>query len=122
MLANGGLFLLWEPTRFDDESREAWLERCEDRWGACLHILTAEKWSAMADHGRAANFPETVSTWLGMGREAGFSRVSKLLQARFDLARVYCFWAQRRREQKDPLAHRLTRTPSREFKTPHVRP
>ena len=47
----------------------------------------------MADHVRAADFPETVSAWLGMGQEAGFSQGSELLQAPFDLARVYCFRA-----------------------------
>ena len=68
LLADDGLFLLWEPTRFDDESREAWLEWFEDRWQACLSILTAEEWSAMAGHVRAADFPETVSAWLDLYR------------------------------------------------------
>jgi hypothetical protein len=47
----------------------------------------------MADHVRAADFPETVAAWFGMGEEAGFSQVSGLLQAPFDLAQVYCFRA-----------------------------
>ncbi len=93
IVGDHGLFLLWEPTRFDDEFREAWLERFEERWRIWLTILTAEEWSVMADHVRAADFPETVSTWLAMGQEAGFSQGSELLQAPFDLARVYCFRA-----------------------------
>jgi SAM-dependent methyltransferase len=91
LLADGGLFLLWEPTRFENESREAWLTRFEDRWQAYTSILTAEEWSAMADHVRAADFPETGSTWISMGREAGFGRASELVEAPFDLARLYCF-------------------------------
>jgi SAM-dependent methyltransferase len=93
LLADDGLFLLWEPTRFDGESREAWLERFEDRWRPYFSILTAEEWSAMAGHVRAADFPETVSAWLDLGQEAGFSQVSELMQAPFDLARLYCLCA-----------------------------
>jgi SAM-dependent methyltransferase len=93
LLTDHGQFLLREPTRPDGESREAWLERFEERWRSCLHIVITEEWSAMADHVRAADFPETVAAWFGMGEEAGFSQVSGLLQAPFDLAQVYCFRA-----------------------------
>ena len=91
LLADRGVFLLWEPARFDDESREAWLERFEERWQSRLSHLTAEEWSAMVDHVRTADFPETVSGWLGMGREAGFGEGGELLQAPFDLGRVFRF-------------------------------
>jgi SAM-dependent methyltransferase len=93
LLPDRGLFLIWEPARFDDESREAWLDRFEDRWQARQSALTAEEWSAMVDHVRAADFPETLSGWLGMGREAGFGESAELLQAPFDLARVFRFRA-----------------------------
>lgn len=93
ILVDRGLFLLWEPTRFDGESRGAWLDRFEERWRGCLTILTAEEWSVMVSHVRAADFPETVSDWFAMGREAGFNQSKELLQAPFDLARVYRFRA-----------------------------
>ena len=91
LLEGPGLFLLWEPTRFDDEGRDQWLTRFEVRWRTHLATLTAEELSAMVDHVRAADYPETVSTWLAMGREAGFAEASELLQAPFDVARLYCF-------------------------------
>src|SRR4051794_40828677 len=93
LLTDHGHFLPREPTRLDGESPEAWLERFEERWRSYLHILTTEEWSAMADHVRAADFPETVAAWCGMSEEAGFSQVSELLQAPFDLAQVYRFRA-----------------------------
>ena len=93
LLADQGFFLLWEPTRFDDETREAWLERFEERWRSRQSVLTSEEWSAMVDHVRTADFPETVSAWLAMGHEAGFSDGRELLQAPFDVGRVYCFSA-----------------------------
>jgi SAM-dependent methyltransferase len=93
LLPDRGLFLLWEPTRFADESREAWLDRFEERWHARRTVLTGEEWSAMVEHVRAADFPETQSGWLEMGREAGFGETAELLQAPFDLARVFRFRA-----------------------------
>src|SRR4051812_36493105 len=57
LLTDHRQFLLREPTRLDGESREAWLERFEERWRSYLHILTTEERSAMADHVRAADFP-----------------------------------------------------------------
>lgn len=93
LLGDRGLFLLWEPTRFDGEDRATWLERFEARCRPWLGALTAEEWSAMADHVRTADFPETVSAWLGMGLKAGFGEGRELLQAPYDLARLYSFRA-----------------------------
>ena len=43
LLSDPGLFLLWEPTRFDSEDREGWLARFEVRCGPWLSSLTAEE-------------------------------------------------------------------------------
>ena len=47
-----------------------------------------------ADHVRIADYPETVSAWLAIGREAGFAEARELLQAPYDLGRLYCFRGQ----------------------------
>lgn len=93
LLGVGGLFLLWEPTRFDGEDRDAGFRRFEMRCRPWWAELTPEEWDAMATHTRGADFPETASGWLQMGRDAGFRDARELMQAPSDLARVYCFQA-----------------------------
>ena len=61
---------------------------------------------------RAADFPETVAAWRGMGEEAGFSQVGELLQAPFDLARVYSLPGVAPSRADERLAHRLTAVPA----------
>ncbi len=53
LLDEPGLFLLWEPTRYNEEDRDAWLERFEGRCSAWLPTLSAEEWAAM---GREVGF------------------------------------------------------------------
>jgi hypothetical protein len=47
----------------------------------------------MVTHVRTADFPETVSGWLALGRDAGFREARELMKAPSDLGRVYCFRA-----------------------------
>lgn len=91
LLDGGGLFLLWEPTRFDGEARDTWFHRMETRCRPWWTALTPDEWDAMATHTRIADFPETVSGWLELGHDAGFRDGTELMQAPSDLGRVYCF-------------------------------
>lgn len=91
LLDAGGVFLLWEPTRFDGEDRETWFRRFESQCRPLWNELSPEEWEAMATHVRIADYPETVSGWLGLGRDAGFGEVRELMKAPSDISRVYCF-------------------------------
>jgi SAM-dependent methyltransferase len=93
LLDVGGLLLLWEPTRFYGEDLDTWFCRMEIRCRPWWTALTQAEWDAMVTHTRTADFPETVSGWLALGRDAGFNEARELLQAPSDLARVYCFRA-----------------------------
>jgi hypothetical protein len=87
LLSNNGLFLIWEPTCFEGEDGEGWVERfrrVRSQWS----MLTDEE-SALEDHARASDHAETSETWMAMGREAGFERVDELLTAPDRLTRVY---------------------------------
>jgi len=89
-LARGGLFLIWEPTCFDGEDREDWLERfhrLRPEWSG----VSDEEFAAFETHCRASDYAETASAWLGFGREAGFARAQELLTVPNGLARVYRF-------------------------------
>jgi SAM-dependent methyltransferase len=80
LLSRNGLFLIWEPTFFEDEDREGWLvrfRRKRNEWS----MVTDEEFAAFEDHCRASDFAETSATWMALGREAGFERVDELLTA-----------------------------------------
>ena len=88
MLPHNGLFLIWEPTCFEGEGREGWLERfrrLRPQWS----MVTDEEFAAFDIHDSASDYAETSATWIAMGREAGFERVDELLTVPNQLARVY---------------------------------
>jgi SAM-dependent methyltransferase len=88
LLPRDGLFLIWEPTFFEDEDHEGWMERfCRLRpeWS----MVTDEEFAAFESHCRASDYAETSATWKAIGREAGFERVDELLVVPNRLARVY---------------------------------
>jgi SAM-dependent methyltransferase len=93
VLADGGLFLMCEPTSPDGEDRSAWLRRYERLNQPLWAAMTPEEWDAVIAHVRAADFPETSSRWHTLGREAGFSDVREVFVAPDDLHRMYCLRA-----------------------------
>ena len=53
----------------------------------------ASAWDTFVAHVHAADFPETVSAWHDLGREAGFGTVREVFVAPSDLLRMYRFGA-----------------------------
>jgi len=88
-LSPNGLFLIWESTTLEEEDRLEWLARFETGSRPLWSSLTESEWAAMLSHVRAADYPETPSTWKALGRQAGFRSVSELFVAPTKLARVY---------------------------------
>jgi SAM-dependent methyltransferase len=90
LLPPNGLFLIWEPTCFEGEDREGWMERFRQmrpHWPT----LSDEEFAAFDSHHRASDYAETAATWKEMAREAGFDQVDELFTAPNQLARVYRF-------------------------------
>ena len=91
-LAGDGLFLVFENTSPDGETRAEWMARFnqqETLWTA----YTPDEWTAMRGHVNAADFPETESSWSELGREAGFGTAREVFRTPTDLFRLYCFAA-----------------------------
>ena len=89
-LGKGGLLVIWEPTTNEGEDRAGWLKRFEKlrpQWSG----LTLDEWSAMVEHIRSADFPETAATWHALGRDAGFAGCRDILTVPNELAQVYCY-------------------------------
>ncbi len=90
LLNECGSLLVYENASPDGEDRDGWLERWdlqEPDWIG----LTPDEWRRMAAHVRTYDFPETVSDWRELGREAGFRAVQELYAAPTNLFRLFAF-------------------------------
>lgn len=90
LLDTRGMLLVYENASPNGEDREGWLRRWdlqEPDWTG----LTPVEWGRMAAHVRTYDFPETVSRWRELGREAGFGKVQELFVAPSNLFRLFLF-------------------------------
>jgi SAM-dependent methyltransferase len=90
VVGDRGLLLIYENTSPDGEDRDTWLRRW-DRQKSSWSAIIPEEWEAMTAHVRAADFPETISQWHSLGREAGFDKIREVFVSPTDLFRMYCF-------------------------------
>ena len=91
VLAPGGLFLIWEPTLLEGETRAQWLDRFAGLRKAFAAITEAE-FQAMESHMRLADFPELAKTWHAMGRQAGFGNAEEIFVMPNRMGRVFKYW------------------------------
>lgn len=91
VVGDSGVFMLYEPTRLEGESLEAYLDRFEQinkqRWAA----LTPSEWQEIMQHVRTSDLPETASVWRDLGRAAGFTQVQDLFSDVTQLFKVFRF-------------------------------
>lgn len=90
-VSRGGLFLIWEPTLLEGETRGQWLERFAGLRRA-FAAITEDQFQAMESHMRRADFPESAETWLAMGRQAGFGKAEELFMMPNRMGRVFKYW------------------------------
>ena len=87
-LSSNGMLLIWEPTCFDGENRDAWMvrfRRLRPQWDK----VTDEEFAAFDSHCSVSDYSETSAVWQDVGRQAGFARVEELLIVPNRLARVF---------------------------------
>jgi hypothetical protein len=72
------LCMIYEPTLQPGESREGYLERFRRVNRPAWRFLTPEEWAQINHHVTTCDLPETASTWLTLGQEAGFASVTQL--------------------------------------------
>ena len=86
-----GIFLLYEPTRRDDEDRAAFLDRFlrtnQPLWSALVPAECDQIWR----HVTACDFPETAAAWCELGRKAGFGEAWQVFADRTDFFRLFRF-------------------------------
>lgn len=86
-------FLMYEPASPDGEDRTGYLSRFEQISRQSWTALTPDEWQALMTHVRTCDLPETVSSWIALGHEAGFAGVDELFKAPSDLYRMFCYRA-----------------------------
>lgn len=90
-LAPGGLFLIWEPTLLEGETRAQWLDRFAGLRSE-FAAVTEDEFQAMESHMRRADFPESADTWLAIGHQAGFGRAEELFVMPNRMGRLFKYW------------------------------
>lgn len=83
-------FLIYEPACRERESRDQYLDRYEQvarDWTA----LTSAEWDMLMTHVRTCDLPETISSWIELGHDAGFAAAEEVFIAPTDLFRMYCY-------------------------------
>jgi hypothetical protein len=63
------------------------LTTLRESWSA----LSAEDWRELSTHVTTCDFPEEVSTWLALGRKAGFSKATRLFVSKPHFADLFRF-------------------------------
>ena len=87
----GGVFLLYEPTRRDDEDRAGFLERFSRTNKPLWKTLTPAEWDQIWRHVTSSDFPETAAVWSELGREAGFAQARQVFVDRTEFFRLFRF-------------------------------
>jgi ubiquinone/menaquinone biosynthesis C-methylase UbiE len=70
--------MIYEPTRKEGETREAYLERFRAVNRPAFTMLTPEEWTQIDHHVTTCDLPETAANWLDLGRQAGFSEARQI--------------------------------------------
>jgi len=70
--------MIYEPTLAQGEVRDGYLARFRHVNRPAWNFLSDEEWAQIDHHCTTCDFPETASTWIDLGRQAGFSKAEQL--------------------------------------------
>jgi ubiquinone/menaquinone biosynthesis C-methylase UbiE len=91
VVGDDGMFLIYEPSRRENESRPQYLDRFEKEYHSAWSVLTPAEWTIIWDHVQAADLPEEASVWAQLGRDAGFNTVHELFTDWANILKVFCY-------------------------------
>jgi hypothetical protein len=81
--------MIYEPTLAESDDREAYLERFRRVNQPAWSFLTPEEWQQIDHHVTICDFPESATTWLDLGRRAGFSKAHQIFLDRTGFYGLY---------------------------------
>ncbi len=79
-LNKDGLFMIYEPFCKVGEDRKEYVRRFSDINQKLWTALTPVEWSAIIKHVSESDIPEPASTWITLGREAGFIHCQEMFR------------------------------------------
>jgi hypothetical protein len=83
--------MIYEPTLAEGEDRDGYLMRFRRVNRPAWTFLSDEEWAQIDHHVTTCDFPETASTWLELGRQAGFSKAGSPFLDPSGFYRIYRF-------------------------------
>jgi methyltransferase family protein len=89
--ATGTFLMIYEPTRLDEEDRDAYLERFVRINRPLWTMLTQDEWDQIEHHVTTCDLPETSAVWIDLGRQAGFSSGREIFLDPTQFYRLYRF-------------------------------
>jgi cyclopropane fatty-acyl-phospholipid synthase-like methyltransferase len=93
VLKNDGLFLIYEPASMDGEDRIGYVRRFEQTNKKLWTALTPDEWSSVMKHVNESDIPESASSWIRLGQEAGFVDCRELFR---DMTGLYSLFLYQR--------------------------
>lgn len=91
VLADGGLFLIYEPVYINGENRLQYCERFKNAVLAEWHTLERDEKQMIIDHVYESEIPETPETWIKLAKDAGFESARQLFTDRYKLWSLFKF-------------------------------
>jgi len=70
--------MIYEPTLGEGEDREAYLKRFRRVNWPAWSFLTPEEWAQVDHHVTTSDLPEKATTWIALGRDAGFAQARQI--------------------------------------------
>lgn len=90
-MKSSGAFLIYEPAREEGEVPAAYFDRFEEIGRKDWSALSPIELNDAMSHVRTCDHPETASTWMALGREAGFSRIDELFRSPDAMFRLFVY-------------------------------
>ena len=91
VLADGGLFMLYEPILLDGEDLDQYYVRFENTFYKYWKGLDNEESEFLLEHVRETEKPETAGDWIALGKEAGFEKSEKVFSERTGLYEIFMY-------------------------------
>ncbi|MEH1790291.1 MAG: class I SAM-dependent methyltransferase [Nostoc sp.] len=93
LLKAGGVFILIDVFRREEEDRETYLTRYRDNLAKYCSTLTVQDYSMIENHISSCDFPETQQTLYEISQKQGFNKFECLYHDdNFDASRLLCIY------------------------------
>ena len=89
VLADGGIFMLYEPILLEGEDLGQYYKRFKLTFDKFWKGLNNEESEYLLEHVRETEKPETTRDWIALGKEAGFVSANKVFSERTGLYEIF---------------------------------